>query len=109
MGFPLVIEDFSMGHTSLKYLQRNEFDMVKLDGSLVREINGNSRCNDIVGSIVSLSGTLNFIVMGECVETKEEQLSLEQLGCVHYQGYLYSPAVPFEEFLELLRVSRISG
>lgn len=109
MGFPLVIDDFSMGHTSLKYLQRNEFDMVKLDGSLVREINGNSRCNDIVGSIVSLSGALNFIVMGECVETKEEQLSLEQLGCVHYQGYLYSPAVPFEEFLELLRVSRISG
>ena len=38
--------------------------------------------------------------MGEYVETKEQQELLEKLGCTHYQGYLYSPAVPFDDFLQ---------
>ena len=100
MGFPLVIDDFSMGHTSIRYLQSNEFDMVKLDGSFVRGMNDNPRSCEIVTSIVSLSRALNFTVMGEHVETKEQQELLEKLGCTHYQGYLYSPAIPFDDFLQ---------
>ncbi len=99
MGFPLVIDDFSMGHTSIRYLQSNEFDMVKLDGSFVRGMNDNPRSCEIVTSIVSLSRALNFVVMGEYVETREQQELLEKLGCTHYQGYLYGPAVPFDDFL----------
>ena len=89
-----------MGHTSIRYLQSNEFDMVKLDGSFVRGMNDNPRSCEIVTSIVSLSRALNFTVMGEYVETKEQQELLEKLGCTHYQGYLYSPAVPFDDFLQ---------
>lgn len=105
MGFPLVIDDFSMGHTSIKYLQNSAFDMVKLDGSLVRGLKDNPRCGEIIATIVSLSRALDFTVLGECVETKEQQSLLERLGCTQYQGYLYSPAVPFEDFLVLARES----
>jgi EAL domain-containing protein (putative c-di-GMP-specific phosphodiesterase class I) len=98
LGFPLVIDDFGMGHTSIKYLQGNEFDMVKLDGSLVRGLD-NPRNGEIITSIVSLARALGFTVLGEYVETREQRLLLEQLGCTHYQGYLYAPALPFGEFL----------
>ena len=103
MGFSLAIDDFSMGHTSLKYLQSNAFDMVKLDGSLVRELMDNPCCGEIVTAIVALSRALGFTVLGECVETAEQQLLLEELGCRHYQGYLYSPALPLEELIGVVR------
>lgn len=97
LGFHLAIDDFSMGHTSLKYLQDNEFDMVKLDGSLVRDL-ANPRSREIIASIVSLAEALRFAVLAEYVETEEVRLRLEGIGVTLYQGYLYSPALPFEDF-----------
>lgn len=97
MGYPMIIDDFSMGHTSLKYLQSNQFDMVKLDGALVRDMQGNPRCKDIIASIVYLSQSLGFSVLAEYVETEAQKLELEEVGCHMYQGYLFAPAKPLEE------------
>lgn len=97
LGFHLAIDDFSMGHTSLKYLQDNEFDMVKLDGSLVRDL-ANPRSRGIIASIVSLAEALHFAVLAEYVENEDVRRRLADLGVTLYQGYLYSPALPFEEF-----------
>ena len=99
MGFRIAIDDFSMGHTSLNYLQKNQFDLVKLDGSLVREIETNSRKRDIISSILYLSESLGFSVVAEYVETQEQKEILNSIGCHLYQGYLFSPAVPISEFL----------
>ena len=52
LGFTFALDDFSMGHTSLQYLQYNKFDMVKLDGNLVRSILENERTKEIINSIV---------------------------------------------------------
>lgn len=101
MGFSFAIDDFSMGHTSLKYLQDDDFEMVKLDGSLVKDLH-NARCREIVTSIVSLARTLHFEVLAEYVETREDQKMLEAIGVRLYQGYLYSPALKFEDLLGLL-------
>lgn len=101
-GVPVAIDDFSMGSTSLRYLQENPFSEVKLDGSLVRDLLHNPRCKDIISSIVYLSRSLGFSVVAEYVETAEQQAALQQLGCEQYQGYLYSPAVPLEDLLRFL-------
>lgn len=103
MGYLLAIDDFSMGATSIKYLQNNRFDLVKLDGSLVKQIDTNSRSRNIVASIVYLADSLGFSVLAEYVENKENQVQLEHLGCLQYQGYLYSPAVPVENFIDYLK------
>ena len=42
-GYTFALDDFSMGHTSLQYLQHNQFDIVKLDGNLVKSILDNER------------------------------------------------------------------
>ena len=96
MGLILAIDDFSMGQTSLDYLKDNMFDIIKLDGSLIKGLYVHDNCREIISSIVQLSSTLNLTVIAEFVETEQDRETLHELGCDNYQGYLYSPA----QFLE---------
>ncbi len=100
-GYTFALDDFSMGHTSLQYLQHNQFDLVKLDGNLVRSILPNERTREIINSIVYLSKSLDFKCLAEFVETTEQKEALERIGCLLYQGYLYSPAIDKEELLAM--------
>ena len=93
MGFMLAIDDFSMGSTSIHYLKDNLFDIIKLDGSLIRGLSTHANCREIISSIVQLSSTLRLTVLAEFVETEEDRETLHEIGCDCYQGYLYSPAV----------------
>ncbi len=102
-GYTFALDDFSMGHTSLQYLQHNQFDIVKLDGNLVKSILTNDRTKEIINSIVYLSKSLDFKVLAEFVETTEQKNALQQIGCLLYQGYLYSPAIDKAAMLELGR------
>ena len=105
-GFRLAIDDFSMGNTSMYYLQENSFDCVKLDGGISIDVGENARVRGIVSSIVHLSRTLGFGVCAEYVETQEQYDWLKELGCTIYQGYLFSPAIPYEEFYRHLKSCR---
>ncbi len=100
-GYTFALDDFSMGHTSLQYLQHNQFDLVKLDGNLVRSVLTNDRTREIISSIVYLSKSLDFKVLAEFVETTEQKEALEQIGCLLYQGYLFSPAVDRETLISM--------
>lgn len=102
MGIPLIMDDFGMGHGSMAYLQNAEFALVKLDGSLVRPILTNERSENIVRSIQQLADSLGFRLLAEYVETPEQRERLAQLGCSLYQGYLYSPAIPLDEFVAFI-------
>lgn len=103
MGHSLLIDDFGMGHTSLIYLQSGHFDVVKLDGSLTKSILTSETNRKIVSSIIDLSRDLNVKVIAEFVETTQEMDRLHLMGCDWYQGYLFSPAVPLEEFMAYLK------
>ena len=101
-GIPLAIDDFSMGRTSFQYLETNVFSVVKLDGKIAKGVMENERYADIVSSITQLSEQLGFAVLAEYVETKEQRDRLESLGCSYFQGYLYAPALPFDDMIELV-------
>lgn len=108
-GIELAIDDFSMGQTSLRYLRSNRFRYVKLDGGLVRQLVDNARCREIVGSIVTLGHSLGFRVVAEWVENQRIRDVLGQLGCTLFQGYLYSPALPFDEMAAFSRENEKRG
>jgi len=93
LGLLLAIDDFSMGQTSIHYLKDNMFDIIKLDGSLVRGLFTHRNSREIVSSITRLANSLNLTVLSEFVETAEQRDLLHEIGCDCYQGYLYSPAV----------------
>ena len=101
-GHMLLIDDFGMGHTSLLYLQSSYFGIVKLDGSLIRDLPDNETNQKIVSSIVQLGKELGVGIIAEYVETEEIQKLLESLGCNNYQGYLYSKPVPVDEFITFI-------
>lgn len=96
MGFILAIDDFSMGQTSLNYLKDSIFDVIKLDGSLVRGLFTHDNCVEIISSIVQLASSLDLTVIAEYVETEKERDTLHEIGCNNYQGYLYSAPVFLE-------------
>lgn len=98
-GHKLLIDDFGMGHTSLIYLESDHFDVVKLDGSLVRDIIKKKTNQKIVSSVIELAKKLNVKVVAEYVETEEEYNLLKDMGCDWYQGYLFSKPIPLEEFI----------
>ncbi|WP_304508173.1 EAL domain-containing protein [Anaerotignum sp.] len=103
LGIKLSMDDFGMGHSSLMYLKEYNFDTVKLDGSLVKEILNNKNCQNIVSSIISLGQTLNYTVLAEYVETKEQMDLLRDLGCELFQGYLFNKAIPLDEAMEYIK------
>ena len=96
-GVRLAMDDFGMGHTSLKYMREYSFDTIKIDGSIVRGVTGDKKCADIIASIVSLGAAMSFSVVAEFVENEEQMKALQTLGCLQYQGYLFGKPVPFEE------------
>ena len=103
-GIEILMDDFSMGHTSISLLRKNYFDYVKVDGHLVRDLE-NERCRSIVASIVRLGKTLNFRVIAEYVETEAQRAELSRMGCKIYQGYLYYRDMPADALCELLTES----
>jgi len=101
-GFLLSIDDFSMGFTSVKYLQEDFFNEVKLDGALTRNVVSNRNSQEIISSITKMAEALHFSVIAEYVETEEQRRKLEEIGCERYQGWLFSKAVEKEEMIRKL-------
>lgn len=103
LGHKFLIDDFGMGHTSLMYLQTNHFDVVKLDGSLTRDVMENVRNENIIAAITDLGKTLHFETIAEYVETDSQRDKLLSLGCGGFQGYLYSKPIPLSELIEWMK------
>ena len=97
-GINVYMDDFSMGHTSILYLQDSLFDYVKLDGELVKNLE-NPRCKEIINSIIKLGKSLNFEVIAEFVETEEQKEKLRKMGCTIFQGYLYYKPLEKDDIL----------
>lgn len=100
MGYGLAIDDFSMGNTSIKYLQTNIFNTIKLDGSISRSVLDNERSYGIVASITKLASDLDINVIAEFVENEKQRDILAEAECEWYQGELYGLALPLDKLEE---------
>ena len=96
LGLKLAIDDFSMGQTSINYLKYNLFDIIKIDGVLVRGVVSSPNCREIISSVSELAKSLQLTIIAEYVENEELKEALHEIGCDHYQGYLYSAAKPLK-------------
>jgi EAL domain-containing protein (putative c-di-GMP-specific phosphodiesterase class I) len=98
LGCPIAVDDFGTGYSSLSYLKRLPIDTIKIDRGFVREIVSDADDAAIVSAIVAMARKLKLEVVAEGVETLEQLAVLRELGCDRYQGYLFSAAVPAEDF-----------
>ena len=103
LGADISIDDFGMGHSSLKYLYDFFANVVKLDASLVQAVPKGKDRQEIVKAILDLCKRLNVRVVAEGVETKEQLEIMNKLGADYYQGWYFSKSLPNRRFLEYIK------
>lgn len=96
------IDDFGTGYSSLSYLHRFPINTLKIDRSFISRIEANGKNAQIVRAIVNLAHTLGLDVVAEGVETPEQCLHLQALGCEYGQGYFISRPLDLEAVVALL-------
>jgi EAL domain-containing protein (putative c-di-GMP-specific phosphodiesterase class I) len=99
MGFRIAIDDLGAGYAGLTSFATLEPEFVKLDMSLVRDVDKNPTKEKLIRSMTSLCKELGMMVVAEGVETPSERDLLVTLGCDLLQGYLLAkPGKPFPTF-----------
>jgi len=89
MGAKIAIDDFGTGYSNFAYLMDLEPDFIKIDGSLIKNIDTNQRSYDIVKTIVTFAKGLNIKVIAEFVHSKEVLKICEELDIDEFQGYYF--------------------
>ncbi len=103
LGVRLAIDDFGTGYSSLSYLRRFPVDAIKLDRSFVLGMLRERDDETIVSAVIGLADHLGLVAIAEGVEDVDQLERLRELGCQYAQGYLWSRAVPADEFEAFVR------
>ncbi|HEX7009719.1 MAG TPA: EAL domain-containing protein [Phycisphaeraceae bacterium] len=90
-----LMDDFGTGYSSLSYLHRLPVDVVKIDQSFTHELTKRRETRAVVQAIVDLVHGLGKSVVAEGIETPEQIIHLQAIGCDYAQGYYL--AQPLEE------------
>lgn len=98
-GFPLHLDDFGSGVSSLSCFISLPFDEIKLDKTIIDSI-GDEAANELLRHIVELAHFKNMKVVAEGVEEKEQLDFLKEVGCDIIQGFYFSRPLPYEEFVK---------
>lgn len=104
IGVDCAIDDFGTGYSSLTYLRRLPSSLIKIDRNFVRDIHKDADNRSIAKMIIALGENLDMNILAEGVETLEELQCLKELGCNQYQGFYFSRPLPFDQFMELIKV-----
>jgi diguanylate cyclase (GGDEF)-like protein/PAS domain S-box-containing protein len=101
-GFRIALDDFGVAQSSLARLRALPVSKLKIDRSFVRSVPGSRVDNDILRAMFSLGVATGARVIVEGVESREQLEYIRGLGPCSIQGFLFSPAVPADEYLAML-------
>ena len=86
-GVRIAIDDFGVGYSSLASLRGEHVHRVKIDRTFVRDLASSPENKVLVASILSLGTSLAIEVVAEGVETQDDMMALQALGCHLMQGF----------------------
>ncbi|EMV2917706.1 MULTISPECIES: EAL domain-containing protein [Vibrio] len=95
-GVEIAIDDFGTGYSSFSYLEKGQFDLLKIDRKFIKNIHKGSTSYNIVKMVTELAQQMNVKVVAEGVESKQELQVLAEIGVDYMQGFLFSAAVPVD-------------
>lgn len=105
LGVGLQIDDFGTGYSSISYLRTLPADTVKVDHSLIRNLESDPRQRKFVAAILQLIDAAELDAIVEGIETAEQAEQLAAMGCLYGQGYHLGRPVPAEGILERINES----
>jgi c-di-GMP phosphodiesterase len=97
-GFRFALDDFGAGYSSFSYLQKLDFDFLKIDRSFVQTVGSGAASTVVLDALVDLGRKLDLVTVAEGVETEEQRCHVDRLGVVMAQGWLFATAMPLAEF-----------
>ena len=101
LGFPVWMDDFGSGYSSLDVLQSIPFDLIKFDMSFMRKLDEGDGGKIILTELMKMATSLGVDTVCEGVETKDQVRFLREIGCSKLQGFYFSKPVPFETLKSL--------
>jgi len=102
-GVKIALDDFGTGYASLSHLKQFPVDIIKIDRSFVRDLEGDPEDAAIIDAVIQLGRSLGIKVTAEGIETEAQHDLLCAKGCDYGQGFLYGRAIPFDEVAPLVR------
>ncbi len=97
LGVQIAIDDFGSGFSNFTHVFELEPDILKIDGSLIKNIDIDKKSYEFVKSIVQLAKALEIETLAEFVGSKEIFDITYKLGIDYFQGYYFCEPVPKEE------------
>ena len=101
LGFPVWMDDFGSGYSSLDVLQSIHFDLIKFDMSFMRKLDEGDSGKIILTQLMRMASSLSLDTVCEGVETESQVRFLQDIGCSKLQGYYFQKPLPFEAILEI--------
>lgn len=103
IGVRIVLDNFGAGYASVGYLKEMHFDHVKLDGRLMRDIDGSPPAQLLVAGLLQLCGAMGIQCTAEQIERQSQRDVLERLECGRGQGYLFGRPMSVEAVSQIIR------
>lgn len=107
--YPVLMDDFGSGYSSLNTLKDIPIDILKLDMKFMQGFEKNGKVGTIVAAISRMSKWLNIPMLAEGVETKEQYDFLVSIGCSYIQGFYFSRPVPERDFTDLVAMDEVTA
>lgn len=105
-GATITIDDFGTGYSNLARLRSMPLDRVKLDPSLISDIETDEKARVIVQAVIHLIKGVGCEIVAEAVETVAQADILRAMGCDAVQGYVFAEPMYEDDFLGWLRSAR---
>ncbi len=102
-GIQVAIDDFGTGYSSLAYLKKFDIDYLKIDQTFINNLGNHPDDIALCEAIIVMAHKLGLKVIAEGVETEQQRDLLQDAGCDYAQGFLFSKAIPADEFEILLQ------
>jgi EAL domain-containing protein (putative c-di-GMP-specific phosphodiesterase class I) len=106
-GVRIALDDFGTAFSSLSYLRRFPFDVVKIDTSFTAELPRDPRAVLLVQTIVDMVKTMSAVGVAEGIEREDQEAVLLRAGWPLGQGFLYSRPVTFERAKAMVRLGAV--
>jgi EAL domain-containing protein (putative c-di-GMP-specific phosphodiesterase class I) len=109
MGIGVILDDFGIGAASLRGLRQFPVDALKIDRSLVHEMQTDRSASDMVEMIITLSHKMGMKVIAEGLETVRQFERLRELECEFGQGYYFSQPLESKAVAQFMRQQVSAG